>query len=175
MPKTFPRLALFAEHELFFIRDQHVANYGQFVDNSDYLMVANEIVDRTSEKIGRMIAEFIEADRAFQDAIRPASSWGTPRRLPADDPRARRRFDAHNMLIEIVKRTRPVRWSNEDQDRAVAEGWRLCNYPETPEIQRCDSAGIFDTDEQAIDYVRRLAHAERDHAVRALQLHEAPR
>jgi len=52
-----------------------------------------------------------------------------------------------------------VRWTQEHSDAAVAQGWDLFDYDTRGlwQLQRHDEAGVFETDDEAIEFVREMA------------------
>jgi hypothetical protein len=81
---------------------------------------------------------------------------------------------AANMPKQIADKPR---WNDNDQKRALAEGWALFNLETTPEIQRDDEAEKFASDEEAEKFVTQQAQhsAFHDRALAVLNWYKLPR
>jgi len=52
-----------------------------------------------------------------------------------------------------------ARWTSEHWERAESQGWNMFDYDGLGlwQLQRSDEAGVFETDGEAIDFVREMA------------------
>jgi len=128
---------------------------------------------RQERELAEAIATLKRARAAAAGAGCPALLRSIRGALKSADG-ARRHMGRRRRAAEVVG----LAWSDADQERACRAGWGVFNFDTSggrlrelsrPEIQRIDDAGVFASDEEAVEHVRKQA-ARSATARRALKV-----